>query len=168
MWWNTQILKKKKIQVAKELSEEDKGSWLQFCNEFLDLVKNNSNILNTLLTSDEAHFHVSGYDNKQNCCYWALNNPHELHQCPLHSTKVTLWYEVYSHGIISPYFLENEEGRTVTVHAERYSHAGNISAQWVTSLSTRFAVVPTRWSNCSHSRNFHASLQDNFSGHTHF
>ena len=75
-----------KIQVAKQLSERYKVSQLQFCNEFLDLVKNNSNILNTLL-SDEAHFHVSGYVNKQNCCYWALNNPHELYQCPLHSAK---------------------------------------------------------------------------------
>ena len=48
------------------------------------------------------------------------------------------------------------------------SHAGNISAQWLTSSSTRFAAVPTRWSNCSHSRNFHTSPEDNFSRQTHF
>ena len=33
-----------KIQVAQELSERDKVSRLQFCNEFLDLAKNNSDI----------------------------------------------------------------------------------------------------------------------------
>jgi len=54
-----------KIQFAQELSELDKVSRLQFCNEFLGLVKNNSDIVNTLLMSDEAHFHVSGYVNKQ-------------------------------------------------------------------------------------------------------
>jgi len=35
-------------------------------------------------------------------------------------------------------------------------------------LVNKFAVVTTRWSNCSHSRNFHASPQDNISWQTHF
>jgi len=77
-----------KIQVAQELSEWDKVILLQFCNEFLDLVKNKSNIVNTLLMSSDAHFRVSGYVNKHNCHYWAPNNPHELHHCLLHSAKV--------------------------------------------------------------------------------
>ena len=34
-----------KIQDAQEFSERGKMSRLQFCNEFLDLVKNNSNII---------------------------------------------------------------------------------------------------------------------------
>jgi len=75
-------------------------SQLQFRNEFLDLVKNNSDIVNTLLMSDGSHFHVSGYVNKQNCRYWAS---------PLHSAQVMVWCAVYSHGIIGPYFFENVE-----------------------------------------------------------
>ena len=109
-----------KSQVAQELSERDKVNRLQLCNEFLGLVKNNSDIVNTLLISDEAHFHVSGYVNKHNCCYWAHNNPYELHQRPLHNAKVTVSCAVYSRGTICPYFFENEEGHTVTVRAERY------------------------------------------------
>ena len=70
-----------KIQVPQELSERDKMSQQQFCNEFLDLVENNS---------DLAHFHVSGCVNNQNCRYWAANNPHEIRQHPLHSAKVTV------------------------------------------------------------------------------
>jgi hypothetical protein len=58
-----------KIQVAHERSERDRMSRLQFCNESLDLVKNNSDVVNTLLISDEAHFHRSGYVNKHNCPY---------------------------------------------------------------------------------------------------
>jgi len=49
-----------KIEVAQDLSEQDKVSRLQFCNEFLGLVKNNSEVVNTLLMSDETHFLVSG------------------------------------------------------------------------------------------------------------
>ena len=103
-----------RIKVAQELGELDKVSRLQFCDLFLYLVKNKSNIMNTLLMSDEANFHVSGYVNKQNCRYWAPNNPHELHQCPLHCEKVTVWCAVYSHGIFGPYFCENAEGCAVT------------------------------------------------------
>jgi len=50
-----------KIQVAQELGEQDKVIGLQFWNEFLDLVKNESNMVNTLLMSNDAHFRVSGH-----------------------------------------------------------------------------------------------------------
>jgi len=46
--------------------------------------------VNTLVLSDEAHFHGYGYMNKQNCRYWAPNNLRELNQRPLHSAKVTV------------------------------------------------------------------------------
>jgi hypothetical protein len=73
------------MQDAQELGEKDNMSQLQFCNKFLDLVNNTHNIVNTLLKSIEAHFRKSGYVNKQNCHYWAPNNPHEPQQHLLHS-----------------------------------------------------------------------------------
>ena len=57
---------------------------------------------------------------KQNCRYWAPNNPHGLHQSPLHSAKVTVGCTVSSYGIIGPYFFDNAEGRTVTVNTDRH------------------------------------------------
>ena len=156
-----------KTQIAQECSEQGKVSRQRFYNKFLDLVKNYSDIVNTLLMSIKAHFHVSGNVNKQNCHYWAPNNPHELHQHPLHSAKVTVWCEVYAHGIICPYFFENMKGHTVTLNAEQYKFMLQIFLR-IELQSARFAVVPTGWSNCSHSRNFHASPQDNVSGQTHF
>jgi len=82
-------------------------------------VKNNGDILHTLLMSDEAQFHLYGYVNKQNCCYWAPNNPHELHQCPLRSARMTVYYTVSFHGLIGPYFFENVEEHTGTVNIEQ-------------------------------------------------
>jgi hypothetical protein len=79
-----------KIQVAQELNKRDKVSRLQFYNEFLGLMKNNSDVVKILLMSDEAHFHGSGCVNKQNCRHWVPNNPRELHQRPLHTAKVTV------------------------------------------------------------------------------
>jgi hypothetical protein len=52
---------------------------------------NEEDVINTFLMADEAHFHLSGSANKHNFCYWADENPHQLHQCPIHSEKVTVW-----------------------------------------------------------------------------
>ena len=60
------------------------------------------------------------YVKEHNCCHWAPSNPHEHYQRLLHSAKVTVCCAVYCYGIIGPYFCENEEGRTLTVHEERH------------------------------------------------
>jgi len=92
--------------------------------------------------SIKAHFHVSGNVNKQNCRYWSPDNAHEFHQRPLHSAKVAVWCEVYSHGIIGPYFIKNMEGHTVNVNAEWYKFMLQIFLL-IELQSARFAVVPT-------------------------
>ena len=71
--------------------------------------------------SDKAPFHLSGYVNRQNFCYWAPNNPHELLQCLLYSARVTVYCAVSFHGIIGPYFFENVEEHTGTVNTEQYT-----------------------------------------------
>jgi hypothetical protein len=62
--------------------------------------------------------------NKQNCRFWAAENPRELHQKLLHTAKVSVWCGISEVGIVGPYFFEEEEeeeeGATVTVTSERY------------------------------------------------
>ena len=57
--------------------------------------------------------------NKQNCRFWAAENPRELHQRPLHTAKLSVWCGISKVGIVGPYFFE-EEGTAVTVTSERY------------------------------------------------
>ena len=38
---------------------------------------NDDGVISTFLMTDEAHLHLSGYVNKQNYRYWALENPQE-------------------------------------------------------------------------------------------
>ena len=66
-----------------------------------------------------GRFHLSGCVNKQNMRYWSAENPHELHQTPLHCERVTVWCAISSVGIIGPYFFEENE-RAVVVNATRY------------------------------------------------
>jgi len=70
--------------------------------------------------SDEAHFHISGFVNKQHFRYWSQANPRALHEKPLHSQNLTVWCAISASGIIGPYFFENEAGNAVTVNADRY------------------------------------------------
>jgi len=39
---------------------------------------NDDGVIITVLMTEEAHFHLSGYVNKQNYRYWAPENPQEL------------------------------------------------------------------------------------------
>lgn len=105
-----------KIQVVHKILPQDLPARIQFCRTFLDVL--NPNVLN-LIMSDEAHFHLSGYVNKQNFRYWAAEQPQQIHEQPLHSEKVTVWCGVSAFGILGPYFFE-ENDRAVTVTSQRY------------------------------------------------
>jgi hypothetical protein len=72
--------------------------------------------------SEEAHFHLSGFVNKQNFHYWSATNPIKLHERPLHSSKVIVWCAISSFGIIGPYFFEDERERAVSVTGLHYIH----------------------------------------------
>jgi hypothetical protein len=60
----------------------------------LQLINQNQELVNNLLMSDDAHFHLPGFVNKQNFCYWSATNPIELHERPLHSSKVRVHFTV--------------------------------------------------------------------------
>jgi len=81
---------------------------------------NDGGVINTVLMTDEAYFHLSGYVNKQNYRYWAPENPQQLHQRPLHSERLTVCCGIASFGVLGPYFLEDNEGAAVTVTFEPY------------------------------------------------
>ncbi|GFV45094.1 transposable element Tc3 transposase [Trichonephila clavipes] len=60
--------------------------------------------------SDEAHFWLNGYVNKQNYRIWSEANPQVYVETPLHPEKLTVWCALWAGGIIGPYFFKNDEG----------------------------------------------------------
>ncbi|GFU09662.1 transposon Ty3-G Gag-Pol polyprotein [Trichonephila clavipes] len=70
--------------------------------------------------SDEAHFWLNGYVNKQNCRIWSEANPQVYVETPLHPEKLTVWCALWAGGIIGPYFFKNDEGHNVTVNCDHY------------------------------------------------
>ncbi|GFT53459.1 hypothetical protein TNCV_3324481 [Trichonephila clavipes] len=51
-------------------------------------------------SSDEAHFWLNGYVNKQNCRIWSEANPQVYVETPLHPEKLTVWYALWAGGIL--------------------------------------------------------------------
>ncbi|GFU79881.1 hypothetical protein TNCV_577611 [Trichonephila clavipes] len=52
-----------------------------------------------ILFSDEAHFWLNGYVNKQNCRLWSEANPQVYVETPLHPEKLTAWCALWAGGI---------------------------------------------------------------------
>ncbi|GFT78365.1 uncharacterized protein TNCV_655761 [Trichonephila clavipes] len=94
-----------------------------------------------ILFSDEAHFWLNGYVNKQNCRIWSKANPHVYVETPLHPEKLTVWCALWAGGIIGPYFFKNDEGHNVTVNAR--ATIDLLKDTFVDRLISRFG--PVNW-----------------------
>ena len=70
--------------------------------------------------SDEAHFDLAGYVNKQYCCIWGTENPHTYIEKPTHSKRNTVWCGLWSRSTIGTFFYENNQGEAATVNGDRY------------------------------------------------
>ncbi|GFU89612.1 transposable element Tc3 transposase [Trichonephila clavipes] len=53
-----------------------------------------------ILLSDEAHFWLNGYVNKQNCRIWSEANPQVYVETPLHPEKLIVWCALWAGGIL--------------------------------------------------------------------
>ena len=108
------------IQIKQKLTEADMAKRVTMCEWFCDTIEDNPDFLDHVWFSDEAHFLLSGHVNSKNNVYWGTEPPEEVLQRPLHSIKCTAWVAISKHGIIGPYWFEDENERAQTVNTERY------------------------------------------------
>ena len=87
---------------------------MTFCEEMIDFLDNDADVLNRLVFTDEAHFHLSGEVNRHNLRYYAEENPNVILTQPLHSPRVTVWAGVWAGGFLGPVFFDE------TVTGSRY------------------------------------------------
>ncbi|GFY02113.1 putative DD41D transposase [Trichonephila clavipes] len=85
------------------------------------MIETDGNLKIRILFSDEAHFWLNGYVNKQNCRIWSEANPQVCVKTPLHPEKLTVCCALWAGGIIGPYFFKNDEDHNVTVNGDRYT-----------------------------------------------
>jgi len=108
-----------KMVMVQAINDQDTENQETVYEVLLNALDNDN--LNHVLMTDEANFHLCGNVSSQNSCYWATENPRDIHQKPLLSEKVIVWCGVTSFGVIGPYFFEDGAGRAVTVNSARYT-----------------------------------------------
>ena len=97
-----------KIQTNQPIYQLSGERRLEFANQMLTMAENNDIDFGKILFSDEAHFQMEGYVNKQNCRIWGSENPHYSIIKPLHPKRLTVWCGISSEMIIGPViFSEN-------------------------------------------------------------
>lgn len=157
-----------KIQLVQQLCETDRPKRELFSQWLLQRFQEDPSFIDHVFFSDEAHFNLSGYVNKQNCRFWATENPQNIHEDPLHSAKLTVWCAVSGRCIIGPYFFTNDEGDTVTVNGDRYREM--ISTFFIPELRRRRINLRRVWfqqdgATCHTANETLAILQHAFPGH---
>ena len=70
--------------------------------------------------SDESHIHLNGYINRQTTHFLGFKWPDVVVQKPLHTVWVTIWCALSGHGILGPYFIEDDAQNQLTINQERY------------------------------------------------
>ena len=109
-----------KIVLAQELKSQDHRMRREFADWALQMLANDPNFGQKIIFTDEAHFWLNGYVNKQNCRFWDAHNPQMFEEASMHPQRLTVWCGLWHGGIIGPYFFRNEEGVAVNVNGEQY------------------------------------------------
>lgn len=102
-----------KISTHQLLTEHAMTKRIEFCNTITGMFEAEELNEKLIIYSDEAHFWMNGYVNKQNYRFWGTENPNISLAKSLHPQKVTAWAAISVKGIYLQ-FLES------TVTGESY------------------------------------------------
>ncbi|XP_053382297.1 uncharacterized protein LOC128549521 [Mercenaria mercenaria] len=109
---------------------------------FAEWKRSHEELTDCIRFSDESHFHLDGYVNKQNIRFWGSTKPDFHDEKPLHSQKVTVWAAMSASGILGPFFYE-ENGECCTVIANRYLKI--LQNKFIPELIRKGTVIERCW-----------------------
>lgn len=105
-----------KIQTFQALGDRDVKRRFDFAADTCQLIDDKKLDPHKILFTDEAHFHLDGYVNKQNYRIWGTEKP-SIRTKPLHPKRVTAWAGMSSKGIVGPIFVDDNK----TIDGKRYN-----------------------------------------------
>ena len=127
-----------RIQIKQKLTHGDMRKRVIMCQWFCDKIDAVPDFLDNVCFSDEAHFLLSGHVNSKNNIFWGSTPPEDCLQRPLHSVKCTAWVVISKHGIIGPFWFEDDNKRSVRINTERYVQ---VLGKFWTALGRRRGVI---------------------------
>ncbi|GFX29544.1 hypothetical protein TNCV_4776161 [Trichonephila clavipes] len=87
-------------QFGLAIHQNDHQAWRRFVEWAQNEIAVVPDFHKRILFSDEAHFWLNGYVNKQNCSIWSEANPQVYVETPLYPEKLTVWYALWAGGIL--------------------------------------------------------------------
>lgn len=94
-------------RLVHALNEDDYDRRVEYCETFLSLLQNESDLIHRVIWSDEASFKLNGHINRHNSVYWATENPNITWEQTAQAEGFTVWAGIWSKGVIGPYFFDN-------------------------------------------------------------
>lgn len=96
-----------KVRLVHELNEDDPDRRVEFCANMMARCNADNHFVDRIIFSDEATFTLKGTVNKQNCRYWAPQNPHWMMEAHTqYPEKVNVWAGIVGDRILGPYFID--------------------------------------------------------------
>ena len=92
------------IQTIHKLEDEDYAVRQAMCYDLLDAVRI-ENLMQHVLFSDEATFHMCGHVNRHNCWIWADEQPNALLEWERDSPKVNVWMGITKSKVYGLYMF---------------------------------------------------------------
>ncbi|GFX41658.1 hypothetical protein TNCV_3110541 [Trichonephila clavipes] len=86
--------------LSLAIHQNDHQAWRRFFERAQNEIAVVPDFHKRILFSDEAHFWLNGYVNKQNCRIWSEANPQMYVETPLHPEKLTDWGALWAGGIL--------------------------------------------------------------------
>lgn len=96
-----------KVQVSHELNEDDFDRRQEFCELMMDRCNNDPQFIRQCVFSDESTFCLNGIVNRQNCRYWAPENPHwAIEGHTQYPQTINVWAGIVGNTIVGPFFID--------------------------------------------------------------
>jgi hypothetical protein len=89
--------------VFHNLQEEDYPRRAALCTVLIDQIES-ANLINKILFSDEATFHIRGKSNRHNCCISADGKPPNFLELERDTLKVNVWLGMTQSKVYGPSF----------------------------------------------------------------
>jgi len=102
--------------MVQPLTTEVIQERLGIANQLGEMIDRQNFDPTSIIFTDEAHFSLGGYVNRQNFRIWGSENPHMTIPKPLHPAKVSVWAGICAKDIIGPIFPEDNETITGDVY----------------------------------------------------
>ncbi|KMQ83987.1 transposable element tc3 transposase [Lasius niger] len=65
-------------------------------------------IIDAIISSDEANFEINGNVNRHNCRFWTNKNPHWMREAHTQNLeKLNVWAGIYNNTLIGPFFIDD-------------------------------------------------------------